>query len=193
MEVRAGPKEGCCCCLVTQSCLTLCDPMDCSLPGSSVHGILQARILEWTAIPFSNKEGWVPKNWCSWIVVLGKTLESPLDYKETKPVNPKENSPWMFIGKTDAEVEPPILLSTWCKKPIHWKRPWCWERLKVKEEGGRGRDSITDSVDINLNKLQETAEDRGAWRAVAMGWQRVGHDLVTEQQQRPQDRLNLAG
>ena len=140
--------------------------MNCSLPGSSVHGILQARILEWIAIPFSNKEGGVPKNWCSWTVVLEKTLESPLDYKEIKPVNPKENSPWMFIGKTDAEVEAPILLSIWCKKQTHWKRSWCWERLKVKEEGSRGRNSITDSMDMNLSKLQETVEDRGAWHAV---------------------------
>ena len=55
------------------------------------------------------KEGWVPKNLCFWTVVLEKTLESPLDYKEIKPVNPKENQPWIFIEKTDAEAEAPIL------------------------------------------------------------------------------------
>ena len=53
------------------------------------------------------KEGWVPRNWCFWIVVLEKTLESPLDSKEIKPVNPKGNQPWIFIGSTDAEA--PIL------------------------------------------------------------------------------------
>ena len=56
-----------------------------------------------------HKEGWEPKNWCFLIVVLEKTLESPLDSKEIKQVNPKENQPWIFIGRTDAEAEAPIL------------------------------------------------------------------------------------
>ena len=55
------------------------------------------------------KESWAPKNWCFWIVVLEKTLESPLDSKEIKPVHPKGNQPWIFIGRTDAEAETPIL------------------------------------------------------------------------------------
>ena len=121
-----------------QPCSTLCNPMDFSPPGSSVHGILQARILEWIAIPFSRgssrprdrtwsptlqayslpsepsgklkvKEGWAPKNWCFQIVVLENTLESPLDFKEIKPVNPKGNQPWIFMGRTGAESEALIL------------------------------------------------------------------------------------
>ena len=56
-----------------------------------------------------HKEGWVPKNWCIWTVVLEKTLESPLGCKEIKPVNPKENQSWIFIGRTDAAAETPIL------------------------------------------------------------------------------------
>ena len=55
------------------------------------------------------KEGWVPKNWCFWTVVLEKTLESPLDCEEIKPVNPKGNQPWIFIGRNDAEAETAIL------------------------------------------------------------------------------------
>ena len=55
------------------------------------------------------KEGWAPKNWCFWTVVLEKTLESPLDCKEIKPVNPKGNQSWLFIGRTDAEAETPLL------------------------------------------------------------------------------------
>ena len=55
-----------------------------------------------------NKKSWAPKNLCLRTVVLGKTLESPLDSKEIKPVNPKENQPWIFIGRTDAEAEAPI-------------------------------------------------------------------------------------
>ena len=55
------------------------------------------------------EESWEPKNWCFWTVVLEKTLESPLDHKEIQPGNPKGNQSWIFIGKTDAEAETPIL------------------------------------------------------------------------------------
>ena len=55
------------------------------------------------------KEGWVPKNWCFWTVVVEKTLESPLDCKEIQPVNPKGNQSWIFIGRTDVEAQTPIL------------------------------------------------------------------------------------
>ena len=72
------------------------------------------------------------------IVVLEKTLESPLDSKELKPVNPKGNQPWVYIERTDAEAEAPIL---WPPDVTCWKRPWYWERLKAKREGGgRGWD-----------------------------------------------------
>ena len=78
------------------------------------------------------KESWVPKNWCFWTVVL-ETLESPLDSKEIQPVHPKGNQSWIFIGRTDAEA--PIVLATWCEELTHWKRPWCWARLKAGGEG----------------------------------------------------------
>ena len=57
---------------------------------------------------YNYKESWVPKNWCFWTVVLERTLESPLDSKETQPVHPKGNQSWIFIGRTDAEAETPI-------------------------------------------------------------------------------------
>ena len=97
---------------VTQLCPTLSDPMDCSLPGSSAHGIFQARVLVWVAIAMwalDHKEDWVPKNWCFWTVELDKTLVHPLDSKKIKLVNPKGNQSWIFIGRTDAEAEAPIL------------------------------------------------------------------------------------
>ena len=56
-----------------------------------------------------HKEGWAPKNWCLQIMVLGKTLESPLDWKKVKPVNPKGNQLWIFIVRTDAEAGAPML------------------------------------------------------------------------------------
>ena len=68
-----------------------------------------------------------------WTVVLEKTLESPLACKEIEPVHPKGSHSWMFIGKTDAEAETPM--ATWCKELTHWKRLWCWERLKAGGEG----------------------------------------------------------
>ena len=66
---------------------------------------------------------------------LEKTLESPLDCKEIKPVNPKGNQPWMFIGRTGCWSWSSNTLTTWCKEPAHWKRPWCWERLRAIGEG----------------------------------------------------------
>ena len=63
------------------------------------------------------KESWTPKNWCFWTVVLEKTLESPLDRKEAKPVNPKGNQSWIFIGRIDAEAETPVL---WLPDAENW-------------------------------------------------------------------------
>ena len=94
-----------------------------------------------------HKEGWAPKNWCIWTVVQEKTLESTLDNKEIKPVNPKGNQPWIFTGRTGAESKAPILLATWCKQLTHWKRPWCWERLRARGEGvDRGWDGWMASL-----------------------------------------------
>ena len=84
-----------------------------------------------------HKECWVPKNWCFQIVVREKTLESLLDCKKIQPVNPKGNQPWIFIGRTDAEVEAPVLWQPDGK--THWKRPWFWERLRAGGEGGNRR------------------------------------------------------
>ena len=81
------------------------------------------------------KESWVPKNWCFWIVVLEKILDSPWDCKETKPVNPKENQPWIFIGRTDAEAETPILWPPDAKNWLIWKDPDAGEDWRQEEKG----------------------------------------------------------
>ena len=131
-----------------------------------------------------SKEGWVPENWCFWIVVLDKTLESPFASK-IKPVSPKGNQPWIFIGSTDAEAEAPNTLATWFKVLTHWKRPWCWERRKAKGEGGSSGwllDSITSSMDMSLNKLLEKVDKEESGMLQSVESQRVRHDLVTEQQ-----------
>ena len=84
---------------VAQSCSTLSDPMDCSLPGSSGHGIFQARVLEWGAIAFSRLS----------TVVLEKTLENPLDCKEIQPVHSEGDQPWDFFGRNNDKAETPVL------------------------------------------------------------------------------------
>ena len=86
------------------------------------------------------KEGWVLKNWCFQTVALEKTLESPLDRKEIKPVNPKRNQLWIFIGKTDAEAEAPIL---WPHESKNWllrKDPDTGKKWRQKEGDGIGWD-----------------------------------------------------
>ena len=97
-----------------------------------------------------HKEGWVSKNWCFWTVVLEKTLESPLDYKEIKPVNSKGNLPWIFIHWKDWCLSwSSSPLATWFEKPTHWKRSWCWERVKA---GGEGDDRERDGWMASLTQ-----------------------------------------
>ena len=103
-------------------------------PSSQSYDFPSSRVWMWEV---DYKESWVQKNWCFWTVVLEKTLESPLDSKEIKPVNPQGNQSWIFTRRTDAEAEAPILMATWCKELTHWKRPWSWERLRA---GGKGDD-----------------------------------------------------
>ena len=81
------------------------------------------------------KESWVLKNWCFWTVVLEKTLESPLDYKETLPVHPKGDQSWIFIGRTDSKAETPILWPTDAKNWLIWKDPDAWKDWRQEEKG----------------------------------------------------------
>ena len=85
------------------------------------------------------KESWASKNWCFWTEVLEKTLESPLDSKEIQPVHPRGNQSWIFIGRTDAEAETPILWPPDVKNWLIWKDPdagnnWRWEEKGTIED-----------------------------------------------------------
>ena len=102
---------------------------------SQSYGFSSSHVQMWK---LDHKGGLAPKNWCFQIVVLEKTLESPLDCKEIKPVNPKGNQPWIFIGRTDAKAEAPIL---WPPDVKNWLigKDQMLERLRAGEEaGGRG-------------------------------------------------------
>ena len=118
------------------------------------------------------KESWVPKNWCFWIVMLEKTLESPLDCKEIHPVHPIGNQSWIFIGRTDVEAETIILRPPDAKNWLIWKDPdagkdWKWE------EKGRTEDEMVGWHHWlkwrGLSKLRELVMAREAWRAVVRG------------------------
>ena len=81
------------------------------------------------------KESWTPKNWCFWIVVSEKTLEGPLDCKKIQPVHPKGNRSWMFIVRTDVEVETAIILSPDVKNWLPWKGPDAGKDWGQEENG----------------------------------------------------------
>ena len=114
-------------------------------PSSQSYGFSSSHIWMWE---MDYKESWVLKNWCFWTVVLEKTLESPLNCKGIKPVHPKGNQSWVFIGRTDAEAETPNTLATWCKELTHLKRPWCWEQLKGRRRRGWQEDEMVGWHDL---------------------------------------------
>ena len=131
-----------------------------------------------------HKESWALKNWYFWTVVLEKTLESPLDCKKIKPVNPKGNWPWIFIGRTDAEAEAPILWPPDVKNWLIGKDPECWERWKA---GGEGDDRGWDGWTASPTQWAWVWVNSGSWwwtgkpgMLSSMGSQRVGHDWAIE-------------
>ena len=115
--------------------------------SSQSYGFSSSHVRMWE---LDHKEGWEPKNWCFWILVLAKTLESPLDSKEIKQVNPKGNQPWIFIGRTDAEA--PIFWPSDVKSWLTGKHPDAGKDWGQEEKGAsemRGLDGITDTMDMS--------------------------------------------
>ena len=112
---------------------------------TNLDSILKSRTITLTSYVFSSShvqvweldcnEGWAPKNWCFQTMVLEKTLESPSDCKEIKPVSSKLNQPWIFIGKTDAEAEAPVLWPPNAKSQLIRKDPDSGKNWKQEEKG----------------------------------------------------------
>ena len=100
--------------------------------SSHSYGFSSSHVWMWE---LDHKENWAPKNWCFWTVVLEKTLESPLDCKEIKPVNPKGNQSWIFTGRPDAEAETPVLWPPDGKNWLTGKDPDAGKDWRQKEKG----------------------------------------------------------
>ena len=131
-----------------------------------------------------HKKSWELKNWCFWTVVLEKTLESPLDCKEIQPVHLEGNQSWIFIGRTDAKAETPIL---WPPDAKSWLigKDWFWEGLRGG--GGEGDDRGWDGWMASPTQWTSVWVNSGSWWWTGrpgvlrfMGSQRIGHDWATE-------------
>ena len=119
-------------------------------PSSQSYGFSSSHVWMWE---LDYKECWVPMNWCFWTVVLEKTLESPLDSKEIQPVHPKGSQSWIFIGRTDAEAEKPILWPPDAKSWLIGKDPDAGKDWRL-EKGMTGDEMVGWHHRLNGRELE---------------------------------------
>ena len=137
-------------------------------PSSQNYGFSSSHVWMWELNP---KEGWTLKNWCFWTVVLEKILESPLDCKEIQPVHAKGNLSWIFIGRSDAEAETPLLWTPDAKNWLIWKdsnagKGWRREKRMTEDKMVGWHHWLNGH---SLSKFQELVMDREAWCAAVHG------------------------
>ena len=113
------------------------------------------------------KEAWRPKNWCFQIVVLEKTLESPLDNKDIKPVNPKGKRPWIFTGRSDARTEAPVLWPPDVKSWLLGKRPDAGKDWRQEEKGSTEDEMVGWHHQLDGHEFEKTPGDTGGQRGLA--------------------------
>ena len=125
-------------------------------PSSQSYGFSSSHVWMWE---LDYKKSWVPKNWWFWTVVLEKTLESPLDCKEIQPVNPKGNQSWIFIGRTDAEGEAPILWPPDAKSWLVRKDPDAGKDGRQEEKGTKENEMVGWLHWLNGHEFEQAPGD----------------------------------
>ena len=138
-------------------------------PSTQSYGFSNSHVWMWK---LDYKESWAPKNWCFWTVVLKKTLESPLGCKEIKPVHPKGNHYWIFIGRTDAEAETSILWPPDSKNWLTGKDPDAGKDWRQEEKGMTEDEMFGWHHRLNGHEFEQVWElvmDREAWHAAVHG------------------------
>ena len=127
---------------------------DKGLPSQS-YGFSSSHIWMWG---LDHKESWALKNWCFWTVVLEKTLENLLDSKEIKPVNPKGNQSWIFIGRTDAKAETPIFWPPDVKNWLIRKDPDAGKDWRLEEKGATEDETVGWHHWLDGHEFEQTPE-----------------------------------
>ena len=148
-------------------------------PSSKSYGFSSSHVWMWG---LDHKEGWKPKT-CFWSVVLGKTLDSPLDCKEIQPVHPKGNQSWVFIGKTEAEAKTLILGPPDEKKWLIGKNPDAGKDWRQEENGATEDEMAGWHHWLNGYKLEQTPGDskgQGSLACCSARGLRARHDWATE-------------